>query len=231
MTDSQTGTRLAGTALAVAGALFLLYPATRPWHDEATVDGAAAALSSGAWVASHLFAMIGFILVPLGLLGLYHAIRHTRAGPLALGAAVTAWIGAGLTLPYYGAETFSLHELPGRVASGELLDLMDAIRFNPVAATTFGVGLLALAAGAVLAAIAIWRSGVLPRYSGALFALGFVLFLPQFFTPPAARIGHGVLVVVGSVWLALALWRHRADRPEAYPAGRTKRASVSSASR
>jgi hypothetical protein len=51
--------------------LFILYPAVRP--NESTVDGATAAMASGSWVASHLFAMIGFILVPLGLLGLWNA--------------------------------------------------------------------------------------------------------------------------------------------------------------
>jgi hypothetical protein len=89
----------------------------------------------------------------------------------------------------------------------DLLGLVDAVRFSPVPATTYVLGLLLLAAGAVLAAVAIWRSGVLPRASGILFAVGFVLFLPQFFTPPAVRIAHGVLVAAGSIWVALALWR------------------------
>jgi hypothetical protein len=64
-----------------------------------------------------------------------------------------------------------------------------------------------LGVGAVLAAVAIWRSGVLPRSSGILFAVGFALFIPQFYLPPAGRIAHGVLVAAGSIWLALALWR------------------------
>jgi hypothetical protein len=76
-----------------------------------------------------------------------------------------------------------------------------------VPATTFALGLLGLGAGAVLAAVAIWRSGVLARAGGILFAAGFALFIPQFFTPPAVRIAHGVLVAAGSIWMALALWR------------------------
>jgi len=35
-----------------------------------------------------------------------------------------------------------------------------------------------------------------------LFAVGFGLFLPQFFGPPALRIGHGVLLAAACVWLA-----------------------------
>lgn len=210
MPAHPTRTRLGALALAVAGALFLLYPAVRPWHDESTVDGAIASLGSGAWVASHLFAMLGFILVPLGLLALRGAVSGTAAEPLALTAAVTTWIGAGLTLPYYGAEDFGLYAIARAAADGEpfdLLDLVEAVRFQPVAVSTFGFGLLALAAGAVLAAIAVTRSGVLPRSSAAPFALGFALFLPQFFAPPAVRIGHGVLVAAGCAWLALVLWR------------------------
>jgi hypothetical protein len=53
----------------------------------------------------------------------------------------------------------------------------------------------------------VWRSGVLPGSSGLLFGVGFALFLPQFFTPAAVRIAHGVLVAAGSIWLALVLWR------------------------
>lgn len=210
MSTSLTRIRLGALALASAGVLFILYPAVRPWKDEATVDGATEAMSSGSWVAAHLFAMIGFILVPLGLLALRDAVSRTRAEPLALAAVVTSWIGAGLTLPYYGAEDFGLNAIARKAAEGQpldLLDLVDAVRFSPVAATMFAAGLLLLAVGAVLATIAIWRSGVLPRYSGIPFALGFVLFLPQFYTPPAVRIGHGLLVAVGSTWVALALWK------------------------
>jgi membrane-bound ClpP family serine protease len=97
----------------------------------------------------------------------------------------------------------------------DLLGLADAVRFSPVPAATFALGLLLLGVGAVLAAVAIWRSGVLARSSGILFAAGFVLFLPQFFAPPAVRITHGVLVAAGSIWVALALWRaHEAQAQE-----------------
>jgi hypothetical protein len=209
MSTSRTGSRSGALALAVAGVLFV-YPAVRPWQDESTVEGATKAMNSGAWVAAHLFAMVGFILVALGLLGLWNAVRRTRAERLALAAVVTTWIGVGLTLPYYGAEDFGLNAIARKAAEGQvsdLLGLVEAVRFSPVPITTFGLGLLLLAAGAVLAAVASWRSGVLARSSGILFAAGFVLFLPQFFTPPAVRIAHGVLVAAGSIWLAVALWR------------------------
>jgi hypothetical protein len=57
--------------------------------------------------------------------------------------------------------------------------VIDQIRCRPVAATIFDLGLLALAVGAVLAAVAVWRSGVLPRAAAVPFAVGFALFIPQ----------------------------------------------------
>jgi hypothetical protein len=214
-------TRLGAVALAIAAILFVLYPAVRPWKDESTVDGAVAAMSSPAWVASHLFAMFGFVLVPLGLLALRGVLARTnagtnagtRAGSLADAAVVVTWIGAGLTLPYYGAEDFGLNAIARRAAEGQavdVLDLADAVRYGPVAATTFAVGLLALGVGAVMVAVAVRRSGAMARNAAVPFALGFALFIPQFYAPPAVRIAHGVLLGGGLAWLAVELWR--ADR-------------------
>lgn len=197
VTTSTTTRRptLGAAAFVVAGLMFLLYPAVRPAGDDA------AAWASSAWVASHLFAMIGFILVPIGLFSL----------PTARLALVTSWVGAGLTLPYYGAEDFGLHVIGQRALSTNdpgLAELGDAFRFHPVASTTFALGLLLLAVAGVLTAIAIWRSA-LPRWSGVPLAAGFVLFFPQFYTPMEVRTAHGVLMAVGCVWVGVSVWRAR----------------------
>jgi len=213
MSTSPIRIRAGAVALAAAGVLFLAYPALRPWHDEGTVGGATASMSSAAWVAAHFFAMLGFILVPLGLLALRSALADTRAEPLALTAAVLAWIGSGLVLPYYGAEDFGLHAIAGSAGPrAGLLSLVHAVRYQPLAMTIFGTGLLLLAAAAIMAAIAVWRSHVLPRTSAILFATGMALFFPQFFGPAAVRIGHGILLAAGSIILAAALWAS-AGRP------------------
>ena len=215
MSTSATRIRSGAAALAAPGVLFLAYPALRPWHDEGTVAGATASMSSTAWVAAHFFAMAGFILMPLGLLALRAALAATRAEPLALTAAVLAWIGSGLVLPYYGAEDFGLHAIAGSAGPrAGLLVLVHAVRYQPLAVTIFATGLLLLAIAAIMAAIAVWRSHVLPRASGILFAAGLALFLPQFFGPSTIRIAHGILLAAGSIILAAALWAS-ADRPRA----------------
>ena len=224
MFTPATRIRAGAAALAAAGVLFLAYSGVRPWHDENTVGGAMASMSSTAWVAAHFFAILGFILMPLGLLALRAALAATRAEALAFAAAVLAWIGSGLVLPYYGAEDFGLHAIAGPAGSSAgLLALVDAVRYQPLAMTIFGAGLLIVAAAAIMAAIAVWRSQVLPRTSGVLFAVGFALFLPQFFGTPAIRIAHGILLAAGLMILAAALWSSagRSSASATPPAGRS----------
>ena len=184
--------------LAVIGVLFVLYPVLRPWHDETTAAGAAAAMASPLWVASHGFAMLGFILLPaVPIVFAWHE-RHARR-PLVVSAALL-WVGVGLVLPYYGAEAFALNAL-ATVGVPDLVAVSDAVRLGPVQSVAFLLGLLLVAVGAVFTAIGVAK--VHPWWLGVAFAAGFALFAPQFFGPPAVRIAHGVLIAVGCVILAL----------------------------
>ncbi|MET7329613.1 hypothetical protein [Nonomuraea sp. NPDC005650] len=190
--------RLTSAAFAAAGILFLAYPAIRPSGDDAT------AMASTAWIAGHAAAMLGFVLLGLAVLGL-HQVLGDR---LSLRAAVVTWVGAGLTLPYYGAEDFGLNVIAQRSLRDQapaLMELAEEFRYGPVAITMFAAGLLLLAVGTVLAAISVWRSGTLPKWSGTALALGFALFIPQFFGPYPLRVAHGVLIMIGGLWLAAAL--------------------------
>ncbi|MFG1707346.1 hypothetical protein ACFLIM_29520 [Nonomuraea sp. M3C6] len=190
--------RLTSAAFAAAGILFLVYPAIRPSGDDAT------AMASTAWIAGHLAAMLGFVLLGLATLGL-HQVLDDRGS---LRAAAVTWAGAGLTLPYYGAEDFGLNVIAQRSLRDQapaLMELAQEFRYGPVAITMFAAGLLLLAAGTVMAAISVWRSSTLPKWSGMALALGFVLFIPQFFGPYPLRIAHGALIMIGGLWLAAAL--------------------------
>ncbi|MFC5822529.1 hypothetical protein [Nonomuraea insulae] len=192
--------RLTSAAFATSGILFLLYPAIRPSGDDA------AAMASTSWVAGHAAAMAGFILIGLAVLGL-HQVLGDR---LSLRAAVVTWIGAGLTLPYYGAEDFGLNVIARRSlrdGAPALMELAEEFRYGPVAVTMFAAGLALLGVGLVMAAVSIWRSGTLPKWSGLALALGFALFIPQFFGPYPLRVAHGALILVGGLWTAAALWR------------------------
>jgi hypothetical protein len=195
--------RLGALSLAVSGILFVLYPLLRPFSDEASLQGAEA-FASSAWIVAHLLAIVAFILLALGLLGLHIALQHTAVERLAFLALVLSWIGVGLTLPFYGAEVFGLHAISQEAVSqhsAALLALADAVRFGPGFIVII-VGLLLLAVGSILIAIAVWQSGTLSRWSGIPLALGFVLYLPQFLGTQPIRVAHGLLVALGCIWIA-----------------------------
>ena len=172
-----------------AGAMFALYPALRPYSDEEGMSGAHA-FASPLWVAAHTCAMLGFI--ALGLAVLYaKGVREPDT------AVVSTLVGIGLVLPYYGAEAFALNAIGRSAIAGsdpDLLDLVGSIRNSPVQLTMFGVGLVLIAVGTVAFAR--------EHRSARVLAVGFVLFLPQFFAPPALRIAHGLLILVGALLAA-----------------------------
>ena len=200
---------LAAVCLGLSGVLFIVYPVLRPRGDG---SGAAsvAAFASPAWLGAHLCAVVGFIGVAIGLLGLRDALAGYLGGRLASIAMLLWWPGAGLVLTYYGAEAYALNALGGwveRTRDFDLLDLATAIRMNPVQLTIFGIGLVLLAAAAVLTAVSVLRSGAMPPGSGLVFALGFLTYLPQFFAPDWVRIVHGVITGLGCLVLAVQLRR------------------------
>jgi len=195
-------------AFAVAGAGFVVYPALRPYSDEVTLAGAEA-MSSTAWVLAHCVGMLAFLALTVAVWSLRRTAPGLRQRPAAV-AAVLTWLGVSLVLPYYGGETFALQVIAERAATEAdpgLLELADAFRYQPVAITTFGAGLLTLAAAGVALAAALRDAGTLGRAGGLLVGLGLVLYLPQFFVAPAGRIGHGVLLAVGCAVLAVVATR------------------------
>lgn len=200
--------RLGAVSLVVAGILFVVYPAIRPFSDETSLSGATA-FASPEWLLAHMLGMLGFTLIGLGMLDLYFALRETQVERLTFGSLVVGWLGISLTLPYYGGEAFGLHAI-GQEAlkqhSAALVSLADVVRGGPQE-VMFGMGLLLLGVSAVMVAIAIWRSGVLPRWSGVPFALAFALYIPQFFGNQPIRVAHGLLVAIGCLWIAVSMWR------------------------
>jgi hypothetical protein len=214
---TTTRARLGATAMAVAGVLFALYPALRPYSDETSMAGAVA-FASGAWLLSHSLAMVGFTLVMVGLLGLNTLLRGTRAENFSFWALLVALPGVGFTLPYYGGAAVGHHAI-GQAAlrrgDPALVELAGTIRGDPQD-YMFAAGLLMIAAAGVLLALAVWRSGAMARWSGVPFALAFALYLPQFFGVPALRVTHGLLVAAGCGLLAVGMWRSGGNRGTDY---------------
>ena len=208
-TSPDHRTRLGAIAFALAGVLFVVYEAAAPRADETTLDGAKAWASAG-WSIAHISAIVGLILIPLGYGAIRGFLEDTPHERTAFLAATIGYIGSGLTISYYGAEVYGLKAIGQRaLADGDasLTDVGNDFRLDPTAMTVFAIGLLLVAIAAVLAAIAVWRSGSLPRWSAVPLAALLVTMLPQYFLPQALRIVWGVLVAGAALWLASALWR------------------------
>lgn len=197
------------SAFAIAAIGFIGYPVLRPYSSETGTDGARA-IASTAWVVSHTAAMLAF----MALAAAVTVQAATRNGTW-WRPAVPILLGAGLVLPYYGAEAFGLTTIAQRaVESGDpgLLDIADRVRYAPVPVAMFALGLLGLAVGGVLLARRTAGDGGLARLGGVLVAVGLVAFLPQFFAPPAVRIAHGVVLGVGTALLAVGVKPGREPR-------------------
>jgi hypothetical protein len=198
---------LTALAFGVSGILFVAYPALRPFSSETGLEGAQAFASTN-WIIAHSLAMAGFILLGLGLLGVCEELRGSAGQRLASWGMVLSWIGIGMTLPYYGAEVFGLHAVGQAVVDRNNPDLMSIVNNIRWEVGVFWIlaGLAALGVGVILFAIAIWRSGRLTNWSGIVLAVAFALYIPQFAAGQPLRVAHGLLLLVGALLLAWAIW-------------------------
>ncbi|HEY1093220.1 MAG TPA: hypothetical protein VGE61_00850 [Glycomyces sp.] len=207
--------RMGALAFALAGILFVIYEAAAPRADQTTLEGAESWTTAG-WSIAHVSAIVALILVPLGYGALRGHLEGTRNEKTAFLAATIGYIGSGLTISYYGAEVYGLKAIGQRaVEDGDatMTEVGNAFRYDPTAMTVFAIGLALIAVGAVCAAVAVWRSGTLNKWSAVPLAVLLVTMLPQYFLPHGGRIVWGALVTLASLWLAAEMWRASAKRP------------------
>ena len=210
--------------LGISSLLLLAFPLMRPFTDRTgTPAEVATTFASVSWLVAHVLAGLGFVLLPVGLFALVAFLRGTCAERFASLGLIVSWIGIGLILPTaFGTEPFALRAI-GQAAVHQkntgLLDLAMAIRVGPQARVFFP-GLIALAIGAALIAVAVWHSGTLPKWSGVVLALGLALFFPLFARP--IRIVDGLLIGAGGVWIAFSMLQlaplYRGGPARSYPA-------------
>jgi hypothetical protein len=192
--------------------LFTAWGGLEPQPDQEKDPGAwARFVSSDSYQFSHLLgATAGTILALFGVFALGCFLANSRSGRLALPAMITAAAGTALLLVPAVISTFATPAIGGAYLKGNE-DVMQ-LEFPGSMTGAFLLGLLLAFVGSVLLGVAVWRSGVLPRWAGALWAAGAILFYVLGVVLGLATTGSSlptqsagaVLLAAAGVWIA---WR------------------------
>lgn len=209
---TSTRIRLGALALGLSALLFTAFPLVRPFFrldprsPDETLAAASPVITSAPWLLAHVMATLAFVLLLYGMLALYARLEEVHHGPSTMVGLVLSLAGIALIMPMLGVETFIL-PIVGRLYLEGATNLAPAVALIYLGPATlmFLFALLLLAVGSMSFALAIWRSGALPRGAGVLLAVGLALWFPPF--PPLIRIVDGFVIGVGGVWLAGAVWR------------------------
>jgi hypothetical protein len=169
-------------------------------------DGYARTSTSSLVIAAGYTYLAGLLFLIVGLLGVYVSLPRTASPWPTIGTLLTV-AGTALVLPVFGILVIAgpvlgdVYLAGHKDVSAAMLQLAGG-SFSPRIIAYFVVLMLVSLVGAIATAFAIWSSGLLPKWSGVLFALGFVLTIAS--APLVTHIGALLLVAAG-VWMARGL--------------------------
>jgi hypothetical protein len=175
-------------------------------------------VTTDSYVLKHLLLSdLGIVFAIFGTFALGVHLASSRAGRMGLWAMVVTVFGSALFLTIGGVTTFAAPEEGQAVLAGvEEFESLPTIFANTLMMATFGVCVLLMLTGNVLLGVAVWRSGTLPKWAGALWVAGSALpLLGQLYimlpigadsTPPTVPMG-AVLLAIGGAWMAYRVLR------------------------
>ena len=176
------------------------------------------------YVLTHVFGTgLGLLLVIFGAFALGAWLSTSRSARLGLAAMVVTVVGSGLFLLLTGVSAFTVPwEGQAYLAGIEGLSELPMSFANRLFGTLFLLAILLPFIGHVLLGVAVWRSCVLPKWSGALwiaaqvfmyvFGLAYAVAVGVQSTPPTVPIG-ALVAVAGGAWIALSVLRQADRRP------------------
>ena len=166
------------------------------------------------YLITHVFGSMGSALLAIfGVIALGAYLANSRAGRLGLVAMVMTVVGLALSLVIGGVSTFALNAI-GRAYLAGTKDVMK-LEFSSSFSVLFGLVIVLLVVGNVLLGVAVWRSGTLPKWSGAIwvasallfYVLGAVLGIATSGSSLPTQPVGGVLLAIGGGWIALSTLR------------------------
>ena len=195
--------RWCGMALMTAGVLMVIATLLHPNRETATTIVA----GESRLVAAHVVYTIAWLLVLLGLPGLYAAQRG-RMGRLGLAGFLTSFTGT-----YLIAVTGNFGFLAPVLAKQSPAVLASINQYVPVVIIN-GLAAILFMIGYVLLGIAMIRTAALPRWSGVLVAVGAPAHLLGFGTAQLVTTAAWPIAILGSVclgaglgWVGYQLWQ------------------------
>jgi hypothetical protein len=208
-------------ALPVSG-LITAWATLEPQPDQnRNPDAWAHFVSSDSYQVTHLFGSTGgTVLAIFGLFALGCRLANSRVGRLALAAMVIAVAGMSLLLVPAAISTFATPAVGRAFLEGN--EEVMRLEFPAAMTVTFLLGLLLAFLGNVLLGVTVWQSHVLPRWAGAVWVAGAVLFyvlgvvLGQATTGSSlpTQTAGALLAAVAGGWIAWTTTRQGQEAPD-----------------
>lgn len=186
---------VAGIVTALPWPLIFSYSSRQSDH-----DAYARGLTSAAHYVSYYLYIVGLICLLFGLLALYRSLAQTRGSNWAAAGMITSVIAIALALPVVGLlgladRVIAQVYLDGNKDAYAALVKLSGGTFSDTINNYFGIFLFFALIGAITYAVAMWQSGVLPKWAGVVVAAGFLLTITL--TPIVAWVGSACLLVGG----------------------------------
>ncbi len=198
--QTQREIRFGLVALALSGLLFTLGAALRGPVDLADPGSLVRAVVSPNYVPAWTIILAGGVLQLYGFFGLYRYLTYQASSPIAFLAFVLMIAGIALFLPLAAFFAVNGPVIANLYQQGnqEVIAVVEAHFTSALGLALLGVSIVAGIIGGVLFAIAIWRHGRLPKWTGVLLALSVPLYgVPVTFTTELS--GVVILLISASV--------------------------------
>ena len=206
--------RIGVWALPVYGLLTFWATFTHEPDRQREVEAYARFLSTTSYLAHHLLgSILGTILAIFGVIALAAYLANSHVGRLALLAMVLSVAGNCLILTVFGFSTIVSPVIGQLYLAGQpgAMEVNEAIFSSAALFILAGPGLLLYLVGAILLGVAIWRSGKLPKWAGALYAPSGLLIAAGVAIGELRPIGSALIVVAGG-WIAWTVTREASSQ-------------------
>jgi hypothetical protein len=175
------------------------------------------------WVPAWTIGLVGSVLQLYGFLGLYRYLTYHADNRIAFLAtllsatAIALFIWSALFMAVNAPVIGQLYQQ----GNEEVLAVYTARFTSPVGLAVFGVTGAGYILGPILFAVAIWRDGRLPRWTGVFIALSIAGLLAIPLTFPTELLGAMLLTISSSV-IAWQGWQEGMTAAAEYAASRAK---------